>query len=103
VIIAEATRFPELAAVLNEQGARREAINRVAEVLERQAGAEQFALEDAQFAAEEFLQMVVAGPQRRALGLGTPLSHDELERWARAAVKLFLNGWRGSARTHAEV
>ncbi len=103
VIIAEATRFPELAAVLNEQGTRREAINRVAAVLERQVRAEQIALENAQFAAEEFLQMVVAGPQRRALGLGTPLSHDELDRWARDAVRLFLNGWRGSARTHAEI
>jgi len=103
VIIAEATRFPELAAVLNEQGARREAIDRVAAVLERQARAERFTLENAQFAAEEFLQMVVSGPQRRALGLGTPLTPDELDRWARAAVKLFLNGWRGNARTHAEI
>jgi TetR/AcrR family transcriptional regulator, mexJK operon transcriptional repressor len=103
VIIAEATRFPELAAVLNEQGTRREAIDRVAAVLERQARAEQITLESSQFAAEEFLQMVVSGPQRRAFGLGTPLSHDELDRWARAAVKLFLNGWRGNARTHAEI
>jgi len=103
VIIAEATRFPELAAVLNEQGARREAIDRVAALLERQARAERFTLENAQFAAEEFLQMVVSGPQRRALGLGTPLTPDELDRWARAAVKLFLNGWRGNARTHAEI
>ena len=71
VIIAEATRFPELAAVLNAQGTRQQAIDRIAELLERQARVEQFALENAKFAAEQFLQLVVSGPQRRALGLGS--------------------------------
>ena len=98
VIIAEATRFPELAAVLNAQGTRQQAIDRIAALLERQARAEQFVIENAQFAAEQFLQLVVSGPQRRALGLGKPLSHDELDRWARDAVRLFLDGWRGRSR-----
>ena len=95
VIIAEATRFPELAAVLNAQGTRQQAIDRIAELLERQARVELFALENAKFAAEQFLQLVVSGPQRRALGLGKPLSPEELDRWARDAVRLFLDGWRG--------
>ena len=50
---------------------------------------------DSRFAAEQFLTMVLAVPQRRALGFGQPLSASELERWAEAAVNLFLNGCRG--------
>ena len=100
VIIAEATRFPELATVLNEQGARQQAIDRIAGLLERHARAEHGAERDAKFAAEQFLLMVVAGPQRRALGLGKPLSEEALDRWARDAVRLFLDGWRG---THASL
>jgi hypothetical protein len=41
--------------------------------------------------------MVVAGPRRRALGLGTPLSPEELELWAKRTVRLFLDGLRGPA------
>ena len=36
VIVAEATRFPELAAAVNQEGARREAIQRIAALLERE-------------------------------------------------------------------
>ncbi|HKO08270.1 MAG TPA: TetR/AcrR family transcriptional regulator C-terminal domain-containing protein, partial [Alphaproteobacteria bacterium] len=95
VVIAEATRFPELATVLNEQGARQQAIDRIAGLLERHARAEHAAQRDAKFAAEQFLLMVVAGPQRRALGLGKRLSEEALDRWAHDAVRLFLDGWRG--------
>jgi hypothetical protein len=37
---------------------------------------------------------VVTGPQRRALGLATPLTAAELSAWARDAVALFLDGCR---------
>jgi hypothetical protein len=37
---------------------------------------------------------VLAGPQRRALGLEVPLDAAALDTWARAAVALFLNGCR---------
>lgn len=94
VILAEATRFPELAAVVTERGGSREAVTRIAALLEREARAGRLALEDASFAAAQFLQMVVALPQRRALGLGTAMTPPELESWARDTVALFLNGCR---------
>ncbi len=93
VILAEATRFPELAAVVNERGARQQAIERIAGLLERTAPPGHPGAARSRFAAEQFLLMVVSAPQRRALGLGTPLSPAELDGWARAAVDLFLNGW----------
>ncbi|HLI10372.1 MAG TPA: TetR/AcrR family transcriptional regulator [Alphaproteobacteria bacterium] len=95
VIVAEATRFPELAAVLDEQGARREALRTIAALLEREVRRGRLEVEDAAFAAEQFLHMVVAAPQRRALGLGKPMTAAELELWARRSVQLFLNGCRG--------
>ncbi len=92
VIVAEATRFPELAAVMNAQGTRQEAIELIAELLEREARAGNLTVDNARFAAEQFLQMVVSGPQRRALGLGTPMTAPELDAWARDTVTLFLKG-----------
>ena len=52
------------------------------------------AISDARFAAEQFLQMVVSVPQRRALGLGVPLTPAELEEWTTHAVDFFLHGCR---------
>ena len=40
--------------------------------------------------------MLVAGPQRRALGLGAPMTERALDAWAGNAVDLFLNGCRGT-------
>jgi TetR/AcrR family transcriptional repressor of mexJK operon len=94
VILAEATRFPELAAVVTEQGGSREAVTRIGALLARAADAGELVLDDASFAAAQFLQMVVALPQRRALGLGTPMTPSELDAWARDTVALFLNGCR---------
>jgi AcrR family transcriptional regulator len=94
VILAEATRFPELAAVVTERGGSREAVTRIAALLERAASAGELAIENAPFAAAQFLQMVVSLPQRRALGLGAPMTPPELDGWARDTVGLFLNGCR---------
>ena len=96
VIVAEATRFPELASVLDQEGARREAVDRIAQLLERLAAADGRKLDDPRFAAEQFMQIVVSLPQRRALGLGVPMAKPELDDWARASVRLFLQGcWTG--------
>ena len=97
VIVAEATRFPELAEAVNQEGARREAIQRIAALLKREAPASGLSHAKAEFAAEQFLHMLVAGPQRRALGLGTPMTSEALDAWAQDAVDLFLNGCRGPA------
>jgi len=95
VILAEAGRFPGLAAVVAERSASREAIERIADLLQREASAKRLALDAPQFAATQFLQMVVALPQRRALGLGVPMTAPELDAWARQTTDLFLNGCRG--------
>ena len=94
VILAEATRFPELAKVVSEQRGRSEAITRIAALLEGEVQAGRIALDNTSFAAAQLLQMVVGLPQRRSLGLGTPMSPSKLESWARDTVALFLNGCR---------
>lgn len=98
VILAEATRFPELAAVASEQGGSHEAVRRIAALLEREAAPDKLTPQEAAFAAAQFLQMVVGLPQRRALGLGTPMTKSELEAWTRDTVALFLSGFRGRLR-----
>jgi hypothetical protein len=49
---------------------------------------------ESHLAAEQFILMVVTGPQRRALGLGAPLSQAEIGRWIAETVALFLDGCR---------
>lgn len=89
LVLAEATRFPELALAMNQQGTRQEAVTRIAALLKHKIRAKRSV-----FAAEQFLQMVVSLPQRRALGLGKPMNSHELKVWARDTVHLFLNGCR---------
>ena len=95
VILAEGTRFPELAAVVAEQGGGREAVQRIAALLERERTLGRVGSIDTVFAATQFLQMVVGAPQRRALGMGPVLTETELDRWADGTVRLFLEGCRG--------
>jgi AcrR family transcriptional regulator len=96
LILSEATRFPELAEVMHQIGAREEAVRRIAGLLEQETrlGNIKLKTEQTVFAAEQFLQMVVSVPQRRAMGLGTPMTPRELENWAKSSVELFLNGCR---------
>jgi AcrR family transcriptional regulator len=93
VIIAEAGRFPALAATVAGQGARQEGIVRIGALLERMTPG--ITAEAARFAAAQFMFMVIAIPQRRALGMGAPMTDQELETWAADTVKLFLDGYRG--------
>jgi AcrR family transcriptional regulator len=95
VIMVEATRFPELAAVVAERSAGREAIERIAALLQRESPGKRLTEERARFAATQFLQMIIASPQRRALGTGMAMSNRELDNWASQTVALFLNGYRG--------
>src|SRR5438874_5574506 len=73
VVIAEATRFPGLARILHELGAAT-GIERIARVLEPRIASGELRAMDPQFAAEQFILMVLSGPRRRALGLGVPLT-----------------------------
>jgi hypothetical protein len=51
--------------------------------------------QDLVFAAQQFIYMVVAVPQRRATGFGAPMTRAELELWGDKAVTLFLEGFKG--------
>ncbi len=93
VVIAEATRFPGLARILHELGAAT-GIERIARVLEPRIASGELRAMDPQFAAEQFILMVVSGPRRRALGLGALLSPSELRDWLDQCVALFLEGCR---------
>jgi AcrR family transcriptional regulator len=94
LMVAEAQRFPELAAIVAREGGRAELVGQIAALLEREARAGGLAIDRSAFAAEQFLQLVVASPQRRAFGLGTAMVEAELDRWADDCVNLFLNGCR---------
>ena len=94
VILAEAGRFPELAAVIADRSAGRDAVERIGALLQRDRSLGSPSLEMARFAATQFLQMVIAWPQRQALGMGVPMVQGELDAWARHTVALFLHGCR---------
>jgi TetR/AcrR family transcriptional repressor of mexJK operon len=91
IIIAEARQFPGLARIMHELGAA-SGIERIAQHLAPRIKSGELRAIDPHFAAEQFILMVVTGPQRRALGLATPLTPTELSAWARDAVALFLDG-----------
>jgi AcrR family transcriptional regulator len=95
LIVAESARFPELARVLTREGAAEEATTLIAGILEREVTAGRIRIDDTRFAAQQFLQMVVALPQRRAMGLGAPMSPRELREWPRKVADLFLHGCNG--------
>ena len=98
LIVAESSRFPDLAAAVARAGGRREAVTLISGLLLRHAPAQGLRADDAVFAAQQFLQMIVSLPQLRALGLGGPMTATELDAWVRDTVALFLEGWRGIAR-----
>ena len=101
LIVGESARFPKLAAAVATEGSTREAITLIAGVLADQVRAGHLKLDDPTLAAEQFLQMVLSVPQRRALGLGAPMTPAELARWAHGVVDLFLNGCRRPAAAKA--
>jgi TetR/AcrR family transcriptional repressor of mexJK operon len=99
LIVGESGRFPKLAAAVNREGANENAIRLIAGVLERELAREGFVLNNPRFAAEQFLYMVIAVPQRRAAGLGAPMTAAEVDAWGRNVVELFLDGCRGTERS----
>lgn len=93
LLVAESGRFPELAEMVRHSGAA-DGMARIAALVAAEMTAGRLAPQDPAFAAEQFLHLVLTGPQRRALGFAPPLDAACLEAWARAAVALFLNGCR---------
>lgn len=98
LIVAESARFPELAAAVTAEGSTQGAIRLIEGLLERERSAGRLALAVPGFAAEQFLWMVMTVPQRRATGLGVPMTTAEREAWTRDVVALFLNGCRGETK-----
>jgi TetR/AcrR family transcriptional regulator, mexJK operon transcriptional repressor len=94
IVIAEARRFPNLARIMHELGAA-SGIERISRYFDRGIAAGELGPIDTRFAAEQFILMAVTGPQRRALGLGVPMSASELAGWIHNTVALFLEGCRG--------
>jgi hypothetical protein len=98
MLVAESGRFPKLAAVVTEQGVTEEAIRFISGILDREIRAGNLALDNTAFAAQQFLYMIIALPQRRAMGFGAPMTSAEIDAWVRDVVNLFLNGCRGWKR-----
>jgi hypothetical protein len=63
-------------------------------MLDREARAGRLAIDRPEFAAEQFLQMVISQPQRLALVRGQWMTESDLDAWADDCVDLFLNGCR---------
>jgi AcrR family transcriptional regulator len=95
LLLAEAARFPELARIALGEGSRQSGVRGLTALLMREKP--DVAKNDAEFAAEQFLQMVLSLPQRRALGMGLPMSEAECQAWTRDTVRLFLHGFLGQA------
>lgn len=95
LITAESLRFPNLARAVYEEGATQEATTLIGDLLARELRGTRLSAELRSFAAMQFVYMVVALPQRRIMGLGSPMTPRELETWASNTVKLFLSGCRG--------
>ena len=95
LVTGESSRFPELASAVENDGAQAEATALIAGLLERELPKVILSPETQVFAAQQFIYMVVAVPQRRASGFGTPMTAVELELWADKAVTLFLDGLKG--------
>lgn len=95
LVTAESARFPKLVRAVASESTTQEAKALIAGLLASELRDPRFSAEARAFAAEQFLVMVVAQPQRRALGVGAPMTAAELDAWADNVVTLFLHGCRG--------
>lgn len=95
LVNAEAARFPELVQAVAGDGSTREATNLIGGLLAKEFAGARVGDDRLEFAASQFIFMVVALPQRRAIGYGTPMTAAELDAWSVAVVSLFLNGCGG--------
>jgi TetR/AcrR family transcriptional repressor of mexJK operon len=95
LVQAESARFPELARLVAEDPTNREAINLIANLLASELPEAGLDGEEREFAAEQFIFMVVTVPLRHATGYGKPMTTGELDAWARRTVALFIDGCRG--------
>ena len=95
LMVAEAERFPELAIAAAKAGGRQEAESLVIGILKSAPPKGKRSEGELQFAAHQFLQMVVTLPQSRALGMGAPMSELEQDEWITRTIRFFLKGFEG--------
>jgi TetR/AcrR family transcriptional regulator, mexJK operon transcriptional repressor len=95
LVHAEAARFPQLARAVQSDAGNREAVTLIGNLLARELPDSKLAAEDREFAAAQFIFMVMTIPRRRAIGYGTPMTVAELDTWTGKVVRLFLDGCRG--------
>jgi len=95
LVTAESVRFPNLVRAVYDEGWVQQATALIGDLLSRELRDPRLTVELRRFAAEQFLHVVVALPQRRIMGLGVPMTPGEIEAWADNAVNLFLHGCRG--------
>ena len=95
LLVAESARFPEVVGATHAEGATQEIVKMIAGVIARELGSAAPDVKAAEFAAAQFLELVIAIPQRRALGFGRAMSAAERAAWVDATVELFLEGCRG--------
>jgi TetR/AcrR family transcriptional regulator, mexJK operon transcriptional repressor len=93
LIVAESERFPDLASAVAKSGGRQEAVALISALLMRDPRGASVTPVEAGFAANQFLQMIVSLPQLRAIGLGVPMTPEELDSWVRRTVALFVGGY----------
>ncbi len=98
LVIAESARFPQLTRTVSSRSASREAIALISDLLVAEISNTDLDAQARQYAAAQFLELIVAMPRRRALGLESPMSSKELDQWCDASVNLLLNGCRGWRR-----
>jgi TetR/AcrR family transcriptional regulator, mexJK operon transcriptional repressor len=98
LLVAESMRFPTLARAVYDEGWNDEATKLIGDLLVRELHGVQLSARMREFAAMQFLHMVVSLPRQRAMGLGSAMTPKELEAWADNAVSLFLNGCRALSR-----
>jgi AcrR family transcriptional regulator len=94
LIIAESARFPEIVRAANEQDGTAEAYALVGGLLAREFDDTTLPPVARDFATQQFLQLVIAIPRRRAMGFAAPMTSEELDAWATQVATLFLNGCR---------
>lgn len=93
IVLGEASRFPEIAAVFTREGPER-VCAAVAGYFFDAAARGLMTVPDPEFAAEQFLS-ALKGSCQYDMMLGQALSGPELDEYIRKAVELFLNGARG--------
>jgi TetR/AcrR family transcriptional regulator, mexJK operon transcriptional repressor len=90
IVMAQATRFPELAMLVHREGWQRSNAW-VAGVLNHFAADGQIAVTDGELAADLFLSLII-GRQTRLAMLGIATDFEDVDRRLKAAVALFVKG-----------